>query len=239
MTVCPLHHANNPARQRHTPDGYTVCIGHAKSLPDRLRNLASLWQQLGHILNTTPTHGEKVSGTVQHGLQLNLAVVELRHDIRVHLAGWVNVVCDERSLTPPCTDDADTLAHHLATHADWLTRQDFITDLWADLILDPAARARDATHNERERAAAQREQRPARLADSRALTTRANSQLQPSNRRTTDVTDCLNEDCGGTLVAVIRDTDELLPTTITCDRCGQAWPPESWMTLGRRLRASA
>ena len=42
--------------------------------------------------------------------------------------------------------------------------------------------------------------------------------------------------CNGTLVAVMRQGDALLPKAITCD-FGHEWAPREWMTLGKRLIA--
>ena len=47
---------------------------------------------------------------------------------------------------------------------------------------------------------------------------------------------CPEPDCAGTLVATVRRTDALLPSTIDCDHDAEhAWTADQWHALGRRM----
>lgn len=52
---------------------------------------------------------------------------------------------------------------------------------------------------------------------------------------------CPEPGCDGQLVAVVRDTDDLLPSTVRCDAPAEEdqsrheWPADQWPALGRRI----
>lgn len=47
---------------------------------------------------------------------------------------------------------------------------------------------------------------------------------------------CPEDDCPGTLVATVRRTDALLPSTIDCDHDAEhCWTADQWHALGRRM----
>lgn len=57
----------------------------------------------------------------------------------------------------------------------------------------------------------------------------------PSGARRFKVGPCL-EDCPGTIVAVLRDTDQLLPSALTCDLDPEhTWSAHQWREIGRAL----
>jgi hypothetical protein len=48
---------------------------------------------------------------------------------------------------------------------------------------------------------------------------------------------CPEVDCAGELVALVRQRDSLLPSTVRCDMDrDHAWEPHDWLALGRRLQ---
>jgi hypothetical protein len=58
----------------------------------------------------------------------------------------------------------------------------------------------------------------------------------PSGARRFPVAACLMPDCPGVIVAVLRDTDYLLPSALTCDTDDtHSWSADSWRSLGRAL----
>lgn len=62
----------------------------------------------------------------------------------------------------------------------------------------------------------------------------------PSGTRTFEVGPCsaLHDDCTGTILAVLRRADSLLPSALACDvDPTHTIPADQWLTLGRRLRA--
>lgn len=226
-TLCPISH--DP--ERSSAPGIVLCRGHAKALPDKIQQLAELHHDLDHVLVRSGTASEKVSTSTNPGININVEAVDIRHDIRDSMASWALIVCEERGITHPIADDVDTLAHFLTTHADWLSAQPFIDELWSDLIYDPQAQMLNAT----DRPLAKAEGRDPR--DYRALMSRARSLVQPSGTRRARFNErCIDTSCTGLLVALIRDTDELLPSKVWCEKCGQEWPAGSWLTLGRKLR---
>jgi len=59
----------------------------------------------------------------------------------------------------------------------------------------------------------------------------------PSGTRIFDVAGCPTEGCAGTLRAILRRTDSLLPTAVSCDADDtHSWPADKWLTLGRQIR---
>lgn len=73
----------------------------------------------------------------------------------------------------------------------------------------------------------------------RELVTVAHPIAYPTGTRVFDVAPCPNEGCGGTLKAVLRRTDALLPSSVVCSEDqGHEWPASQWLTLGRYLRAA-
>ena len=62
----------------------------------------------------------------------------------------------------------------------------------------------------------------------------------PDGARRYPVGECPERGCDGILVAVVRDADELLPSTLRCtagdDDERHEWPADQWPALGRRLK---
>lgn len=250
--LCVIPHRDG--RERRATDGVYLCRGHQHSLPDRLLDLADLYDELADQLIRQSTNTEKVSSSRDSvGINLDRAVFEIRDTIRNELAGWARVVCEERGHHPP-NDDTTSIARFLSLNADWLAAQPFIDDLWASLIADPDAVERDQELRQklrRERDGYVLPDYPSKLpgfnavikkadhTDSRALTHKARSLIQPAGRKRIDFEKqhrCLHAECTGFLIAVARDVDELLPSKVWCESCGQEWPAGSWLTLGRKLR---
>jgi hypothetical protein len=76
---------------------------------------------------------------------------------------------------------------------------------------------------------------------------RAFSLLNPSGVRRIDVGPCRElvegEDgkltvCGGQITALVRKSDDLLPSSIRCNACGVEVTADRWLTYGRALRSS-
>lgn len=71
-----------------------------------------------------------------------------------------------------------------------------------------------------------------------ALRSRAWGVAYPSGTRVIDIAPCPMPDCAGTVRAVLRRTDALLPSELACDADDEhRWPAGTWHSLRRRLIA--
>jgi hypothetical protein len=58
----------------------------------------------------------------------------------------------------------------------------------------------------------------------------------PSGARMVEVGPCVRDGCGGTVRAIMRPTDLLLPSELVCDvDDGHRWPPPSWRDYRRAV----
>lgn len=74
-------------------------------------------------------------------------------------------------------------------------------------------------------------------AELRSLVHGAYPLAYPSGTRRFDVAPCPTEGCPGTLRAVLRRSDALLPPAIVCSRDdSHAWSADRWLSLGRQIR---
>lgn len=62
----------------------------------------------------------------------------------------------------------------------------------------------------------------------------------PSGARRVPLGRCIEGDCAGTLIATVRDIDDLLPSVIRCDADeAHEWTADRWLALGRRIHTAA
>jgi len=62
----------------------------------------------------------------------------------------------------------------------------------------------------------------------------------PDGTRRVDVGPCPHDGCGGTIRALLRRADSLLPSAIVCSASAEhEWPADQWLTLGRQIRKVA
>lgn len=74
-------------------------------------------------------------------------------------------------------------------------------------------------------------------AELRELAVRAHRIAYPDGTRVVAVGPCPRDGCDGTIRAVLRASDSLLPSRIVCDaNADHVWPADQWLTLGRQLR---
>jgi len=77
-------------------------------------------------------------------------------------------------------------------------------------------------------------------AEMRELAVRAHRIAYPDGTRVVAVGPCPYDGCDGTIRAVLRASDSLLPSRIVCDaNADHVWPADQWLTLGRQLRRVA
>ena len=61
----------------------------------------------------------------------------------------------------------------------------------------------------------------------------------PTGIRRFELAPCIETDCPGTLIAILRPTDDLLPSSVSCDTNGEHdWQPHQWIALGRRIHGT-
>jgi hypothetical protein len=68
---------------------------------------------------------------------------------------------------------------------------------------------------------------------------RAYSLLNPSGIRRIEIGPCREPQCDGQLSALVRKTDDVLPSSICCSSCGVEITADQWLTYGRRVRDAA
>lgn len=62
----------------------------------------------------------------------------------------------------------------------------------------------------------------------------------PTGARVFPVADCVYPGCEGTIKAILRRVDSLLPSALVCDADDEhTWPADQWLTLGRKLKRAA
>lgn len=205
--------------------GRFMCPGHVKALPDRIHHVAQLHHALAINLTSSTGRSERVTSShVETGLSLNVHVFDTRKAIETEYARWAREVARRTGHFLPATTLNVTTAF-LTIHADWITQQSWVQRFWHELVYNPDAFVIRTADGKK------------LIKDTRSLRTRARSLLQPGARsKPADLDlDCLNDNCAGRLYGLIREEDESLPSKIWCDTCQQEWPPQSWLTLGRRI----
>lgn len=243
--------------ERLAQDGHYLCPGHVKALPERIAHVTELHTQLARALTETTTSGERVkSSRDATGINLNEAVFAIRKDIETEYASWAGTVSTLTGHYLPA-ETLNVTTTFLIIHADWIARQEWVTELWAAIIYDPNAIERDQQRRDTTRAARDdlpnytrpdypehearvlNNYRLAKHADSRSLRSRARGLLQPSdNKRPTKLNDrCLHDNCDGMLIFLARHEDETQPSKVWCEKCGQEYGPESWLRMGKKIIA--
>lgn len=197
-------------------DGLRVCHHHQTHSLRDLHRLPALDAALTFALvrDTGAAVGGNVTGSTTPGLDLNPAVFEHRDLIREWLTDFIAYAAVERGFTHPDRWDVPTMVGWLERSHDWF-------------LAGPKAAAYVR-----------------RLGD---LAARAYSLAYPSGTRVIDLGPCTEHTttdqgertpCTGTLRAVLRQTDAMLPSELTCDGPEPHHiPPHEWVALGRRLHS--
>lgn len=208
VTQCTTDHKD--VHSHAVAPGMRVCRGCHDGTAHALDELPRLWRDLlrmhqgqgdGLHVRATP---DFVPYSDPVGDERALCVTQLR--------AWSRYVAGQRHVTsPPASGDPGHYAPFLATHLDWLCRD------------DGAGMFCDAVHG--------------RYSAAKRL-------LYPARKSTFIITNLDGRpagcfDCGKPLAALIRSTDDLLPSEIRCTGCGLAIPASQWITYGRQLRKLA
>ncbi|MFH8349505.1 helix-turn-helix transcriptional regulator [Streptomyces sp. NPDC018045] len=173
-----------------------------------LKSLPALYRQCENMLAAAPQEGQKVSGTRSFGIKLNAVAVEARDTLRARLLAWCDLVAAER--VPDPADGGAPPERTVEAMTSFLLRH----AAW--LCGHPAAG--DVVTE---------------IAETAATATRA---AYPQQTRRFRVGPCVEVSCGGSLVAVIRADEQLLPSEVRCDVDTQhVWPAHQWRELERQV----
>lgn len=195
-------------------DGLRVCRHHH----DRARRDLHRLPELDAALTVALTRGRRpsqsgpVGGTHTVDLVLDERVMDHRDFLRERLAAMVAFVAEERGFTGPTRWDVGSVCAWLARSHDWSCA----SQMAATYVLQLDR-----------------------------LTRRAHALAYPNGTRVYPVGPCTGHTtstegervpCTGTLHAIIRDTESLLPSQLACDAPeSHTFAPHEWMGLGRTL----
>lgn len=194
-------------------DGVIVCTWHLDKLAADPLQLAELYDEVGLRLAGSSGTGEKTSGTRNPGLSLDGRAVEMRDLIKGTLRSWSAMIAEERGIEPPA-NTVHALAACVSRHAAWLGAHPAADDACNEL--------RDL----------QRRAYPiAYPSGARRWQIKRDDQTVPCPRSTDE------GPCPGTLWALLRQTDSILPSALQCDADeAHDVTADRWLTLGRELR---
>ena len=203
---------------RQAGKGGRLCDACTEKLGEHLCEIGDVWPDLLDRLATegSSAMSEKVKGSKSPGLVLNERVSDAMREAAAWLLFVTRLVVDERDVHPPADQSPASLALWLGKwHALWL-----------------------ASHHDESLVAAL-----AQEADEHAHACRRAA--YPSGTRSFVVGPCTEHytgedgsrlECTGTMTAVIRDSDSLLPSELRCDGPEpHHLAPSEWMAVGRRL----
>jgi hypothetical protein len=184
-------------------DGLRLCHVHTRRIAEDAQRAAELHDELSLRLTGAGQASERMSGTPDHGTDLDPRAVEARATIRHTLVAWCRLIADQRGIGLPA-DTVLALGKFVAKHAEWLAATEYADEVSVEL------------HD---------------------LVSVAYPVAYPSGARVFPVAACPHEGCGGTIKAVLRRTDSLLPSCLQCDVDEEhAWNADQWIALGRKLR---
>lgn len=213
-------------RPNRAADGLQLCWRDAKGIERDAPRVAVLHDELALVLTATGGPG---AGGFAGGAQLNLDATFARGLIRGNLTGIALRIAMERGIRLPGSHRLHRLPHgvHGPYNRVWVTNTNkhalgqYIAThhLWLAANLPEAADMLDRTVREAHRAA------------------------YPNGTRVIEIGRCPEEDedrlpCYGTIRALIRDEDSLLPKACVCNaNLDHVWTADQWHALGRRLHA--
>ncbi|HEY4375505.1 MAG TPA: hypothetical protein VGM93_00030, partial [Acidimicrobiales bacterium] len=205
-----------PHPARLAADGLRLCQPHTDDLAKHPVQLADLHDELGLAL-MPGGGGERVGGRGDNGPPAPRdRVVAIRTEIRHTLVSWCRLVADERGIQLP-QDAMTALGGYLRVHAAWLAAHGAAGEVSDELD---------------------------------GLRRRAWSVAYPGGTRVTEVGPCpygrverlpagfigpaRQLGCAGTLRAVMRPTEQLLPSEVACDaEVEHRWDSTQWRQLDR------
>jgi hypothetical protein len=126
-----------------TEPGLNLCEYHHQRLTRNLESWPHLWDRLDAAIHpTNDNHGP--NNNIDPPIPINPEAVDTKHDATTILAGWANMMCEERGWTPP-TRHTPTLATILAYNTPWLAAHPAAADVSTE-IRDITSRAQRIIH---------------------------------------------------------------------------------------------
>jgi hypothetical protein len=187
-------------------DGLRLCHLHTRRIAEDATQAAELHDELTLRLTGAGQAGQRMSGTPDHGTDLDPRAVDARATIRHTLVSWCHLIAEERGHALPA-DTVPALGAYVARHAEWLAATEY------------ADEASDELHG---------------------LVSAGYPIAYPSGARVFPIGSCPHEGCAGTIKAILRRVDSLLPSSLQCDADEEhAWAADQWIALGRKLRRAA
>lgn len=214
MNKCELQHRSDPMRARKQEEGLRVCVGHHAQIKDALFVLPIMARELTKLHSPMPQGIGRASPSAESVIPYRDQVGDERFLIFNQLISWCANVAMDRNVNGPQNINPEETSSFLVNHLLWILNCDYTFDFATEIL-------------ERRK--------------------RAFNLLYPSGRRKFVVLDPDGKPvrcgesidgipCVGRLFAVLRDIDSLLPSELTCDKCGFTLPARSWLTFARQLQ---
>lgn len=213
--TCVMPHAQDPDRPRAALGGLLLCAGHHRSLVELLGDgrapgeLAGLYGALATVLHPRrQIAGTQSFVTVDTSGDVDMRVVELRHQVVHDLAWWARAHVEELATAEiPASAQPAVLSMWLGRYADWSAAQPFI-DEYLGVLQELAGRARSAYDL---------------------------PQIRRSAWVGQCVETVDGEPCAGALYSHEYGRDSDHGNVIACDTCRVEYAPAQWVRLGRRV----
>lgn len=200
-------------------DGLMLCVHHRDKLEQRIAELPALHDDLATCLVASGGTGDAKRRS--QGISLDGDVVAARDHVLMWLWSWTRIVMEERGLHGPSVETPNAVATWLVQHVDWLAAKPYAGEVSAELA-ETWREARRALQAGRVRRI------ELRLPDGELARCLAEAE-GPS-------LDGERPTCNGTLVALLRPTDSLLPHAVVCSGdSSHVWPAGTWQVLRKRF----
>lgn len=232
-TECKLHSARLAA------DGVNLCPGHLDWLGGDAVILGQLYGELELVLMRTGSSGEKVSGTGAEPPAPRDRVVETRTEIRHVLAATCRRIADERGIQLPA-HEVSAMGTYVAKHATWLAAHSAAGEV-SDELGSLRRRAWSAAYPTGTKVVTvgqcpivlvpeigQHDWQPQSDGCLRCLRCSLWASYDSGDP-------CVSQEmCGGMLRAIVRPSDQLLPSEVACDADpSHRWDSTQWRQLDR------
>lgn len=197
---------------RPAADGLRLCLVDVERLATDATTIADLYDELAYsVMPSGNGHGQPIGRSSDGPPVPRDKVVAIRTEIRLILGGWCRLVGEERGIQLPA-DEVSAMGAYVAKHATWLAAHGAADDVADELG---------------------------------SLRRRAWSIAYPNGTRVGEVGHCplwvdvtieveAWRQCPGTLRAIMRPADVLLPSEVVCDTdATHRWASTQWRQLDR------
>lgn len=208
---------------RQVRDSSYLCPGCQGRLERHIAEMPALHDELVLSLASARRKSQDRGKSDSSGLDLEPRVVKAREHVLTLVQSWSRIVSEERGMRLPLGETVAALSTWLLRHHDWLVHQPYADEVsgnfaetWAEAMacrqMVPARKIQIRLHDGT----------PA------ACTEKAEGPRLP-----------LDEDgpmCPGSVEAIVRDADSMLPSQINCSTDPRhIWPADQWRTIGQKF----